>query len=115
MLENYLLNNRIDGWPGLSPARKKELMEQARYNFYANKSRSGKWLLMPFFLLLAAGLLIVALVVINQYYFGASTALYVGGLLVILVALAQTVPLVRVAPLLDEIRKGVADQEKSRS
>ena len=113
MIENYLLNGRIDGWSGLSPAHKKELVDQARYNFYANKNRSAKWLLMPFFLLLAAGLLIVALVAIKQVYFGASTALYVGGLLLILVALAEAVALARVVPLIDEIRKNMAVRKET--
>jgi hypothetical protein len=110
MIENYVLNNRIDGWSGLSPARKTELMEQARYNFYADKKRSGKWLLLPFLLLLAAGLLIAAMIVINQYYFGASTGFYLGGLLLILIVLAEAVAFVRAAPLIDEIRKRMGMQ-----
>lgn len=110
MIEKYVLNNRIDGWSGLSPARKKELIEQARYNFYADRKRSAKTMLLPFLLLLAAGLLIVALVLINQYYFGASRGLYFGGLLLILVALAEGVALARTAPMIDEIKKCMAAQ-----
>ena len=110
MIQKYVLNNRIDGWSGLSPARKKELIEQARYNFYADRKRSAVILLLPFLLLLLAGLLIVALVVINQYYFDASRGLYFGGLLLILIALAEGVALARTMPLIDEIRKCLATQ-----
>jgi hypothetical protein len=110
MIEKYVLNNRIDGWSGLSPTRKKELIEQARYNLYADRKRSAKRLLLPFLLLLAAGLLIVALVLINHYYFGASVGLYFGGLLLILIALAEGVALARTMPLIDEIKKCMAAQ-----
>ena len=110
MIQEYALNNRIDGWSGLSPTRKKELIEQARYNFYADRKRSAVSLLLPFLLLLLAGLLIVALVVTNQYYFDASRSVYFGGLLLILIALAEGVALARTMPLIDEIRKCLAAQ-----
>ena len=110
MIQEYALNHRIDGWSGLSPARKKELIEQARHNFYADRKRSAGSLLLPFLLLLLAGLLIVALVVINQYFFDASMGLYLGGLLLILIALGEGVALARTMPLIDEIRKCLAAQ-----
>lgn len=110
MIQEYALKSRIDGWSELSPARKKDLIEQARYNFYADRKRSALSLLLPFLLLLSAGLLIVALVVINQYFFEASMGLYFGGLLLILIALAEGVALARTMPLIDEIRKCLAAQ-----
>jgi len=110
MIHEYALKNRIDGWSGLSPARKKELIEQARYNFYADRKRSTLSLLLPFLLLLSAGLLIVALVVINQYFFDASMGVYLVGLLVVLIALGEGVALARTLPLIDEIRKCLVAQ-----
>ena len=55
-------------------------------------------------------MLIVALALINQYYFGASRSLYFGGLLLILFVLVEGVALVRITPLIDEIRKFMAAQ-----
>lgn len=111
MIENYILAKKIDGWSTLNPARKREIMEQARYNHYVLGKHRGKMLL-PFLLLFVAGLALVSLVLINHYLFGGSKVFYLGSLLIVLIVLTESIGVVRTTPLIDEIKKCMSGDAK---